>query len=449
MRRVILRRSVRTSSSAPSLRAAAAEAAPTIAGAHRAPAQQEAQSRGGPQNPALRRIAHGRRRKGDMETRWDSSPRSRASPTRWSRCPNAASAVSARRSGKRFAVVELCRSRRGALGSVSERGEIDFSGIAQARDRTGHGRSLRTSFALDVKLQHCCDEFQTTRRQWACSRLVEAGDRRRRTVFLVGDPCSRLPLPRAQVALFLRAGTGAGDSRSWPRARDQFRAGGAGVAGSTEFRGSGAAEDFTRAAGTLRNRTHHPPSGNAVEGHRSWARTDAARARDGKGGRAPPERRSPPTRGDFRIRCATARPATHCSAMKAEDAASRGNRALRGRQVPGSAGARRGAFAIRPIASPARATERALVRSARRFLAPAARCIGGRARTVGRCSGRARMETLSERAGAAPRFERAPWPFWSGGCARASGAVICGSHWGGRVRGAGSGPRDARPSSTS
>jgi ATP-dependent helicase/nuclease subunit A len=92
------------------------------------------------------------------------------------------------------------------------RGEIDFTGIAQAAVAALGSEDDPTDLllALDVRLQHILvDEFQdTSRSQWELLVRLTAGWTQDdgRTVFLVGDPMQSIYRFReADVALFLRA----------------------------------------------------------------------------------------------------------------------------------------------------------------------------------------------------------------------------------------------------
>ncbi len=94
----------------------------------------------------------------------------------------------------------------------AERGEIDFTGIAQAALRALGEADAPTDLllALDVRLRHLLvDEFQdTSRSQWELLARLTAGwtEGDGRTVFLVGDPMQSIYRFReADVALFLRA----------------------------------------------------------------------------------------------------------------------------------------------------------------------------------------------------------------------------------------------------
>ena len=103
-----------------------------------------------------------------------------------------------------------------AAGDLSivfaERGEIDFTGIAQAAVAALGTEDEPTDLllALDVGLQHILvDEFQdTSLSQWELLKRLTAGwvEGDGRTVFLVGDPMQSIYRFReADVALFLRA----------------------------------------------------------------------------------------------------------------------------------------------------------------------------------------------------------------------------------------------------
>ncbi|MGZ5031613.1 MAG: UvrD-helicase domain-containing protein [Usitatibacter sp.] len=94
----------------------------------------------------------------------------------------------------------------------SERGEIDFPGLAQGAVRALGDEDSPTDLllALDVKLAHLLvDEFQdTSLGQWDLLTRLTAGwmEGDGRTVFLVGDPMQSIYRFReADVALFLRA----------------------------------------------------------------------------------------------------------------------------------------------------------------------------------------------------------------------------------------------------
>ncbi|QJR13987.1 UvrD-helicase domain-containing protein [Usitatibacter palustris] len=94
----------------------------------------------------------------------------------------------------------------------AERGEIDFTGIAQAAVQALGTEDEPTNLllALDVKLQHLLvDEFQdTSHGQWELLTRLTSGWQPDdgRTVFLVGDPMQSIYRFReADVSLFLRA----------------------------------------------------------------------------------------------------------------------------------------------------------------------------------------------------------------------------------------------------
>ncbi|HEX3097911.1 MAG TPA: UvrD-helicase domain-containing protein, partial [Usitatibacter sp.] len=111
------------------------------------------------------------------------------------------------------AVVTALPIATGELSLVfAERGEIDFTGIAQAAVAALGSEDDPTDLllALDVRLQHILvDEFQdTSRSQWELLTRLTAGwtPEDGRTVFLVGDPMQSIYRFReADVALFLRA----------------------------------------------------------------------------------------------------------------------------------------------------------------------------------------------------------------------------------------------------
>ena len=111
------------------------------------------------------------------------------------------------------ALVEVLRNAASALRDVfAERGEIDFSGIAQAAVEALGEEDAPTDLllALDVRVQHLLvDEFQdTSLTQWELLRRLTAGwtEGDARTVFLVGDPMQSIYRFReAEVGLFLRA----------------------------------------------------------------------------------------------------------------------------------------------------------------------------------------------------------------------------------------------------
>jgi len=111
------------------------------------------------------------------------------------------------------AVVAVLPIAAGELSVVfAERGEIDFTGIAQAAVAALGTEEDPTDLllALDVRLQHILvDEFQdTSGSQWELLKRLTAGwtGEDGRTVFLVGDPMQSIYRFReADVALFLRA----------------------------------------------------------------------------------------------------------------------------------------------------------------------------------------------------------------------------------------------------
>ena len=111
------------------------------------------------------------------------------------------------------ALVEVLRRAAATLKEVfAERGEIDFSGIAQAAVEALGEEDAPTDLllALDVRVQHLLvDEFQdTSLTQWELLRRLTAGwsDGDGRTAFLVGDPMQSIYRFReAEVALFMHA----------------------------------------------------------------------------------------------------------------------------------------------------------------------------------------------------------------------------------------------------
>jgi ATP-dependent exoDNAse (exonuclease V) beta subunit len=113
------------------------------------------------------------------------------------------------------ALVEVLRRAAVTLKEVfSERGEIDFSGIAQAAVEALGDEDAPTDLllALDVRVQHVLvDEFQdTSLTQWELLKRLTAGwsEGDARTAFLVGDPMQSIYRFReAEVALFMHACT--------------------------------------------------------------------------------------------------------------------------------------------------------------------------------------------------------------------------------------------------
>jgi ATP-dependent exoDNAse (exonuclease V) beta subunit len=111
------------------------------------------------------------------------------------------------------ALVEVLRDAVDNLKDVfAERGEIDFSGVAQAAVEALGEEEAPTDLllAMDVRVQHLLvDEFQdTSLTQWELLKRLTAGwtPGDGRTVFLVGDPMQSIYRFReAEVALFLRA----------------------------------------------------------------------------------------------------------------------------------------------------------------------------------------------------------------------------------------------------
>ena len=111
------------------------------------------------------------------------------------------------------ALVEVLRRAAAKLKEVfAERGEIDFSGIAQAAVEALGEEQAPTDLllALDARVQHLLvDEFQdTSLTQWELLRRLTAGwsEGDGRTAFLVGDPMQSIYRFReAEVALFMHA----------------------------------------------------------------------------------------------------------------------------------------------------------------------------------------------------------------------------------------------------
>jgi ATP-dependent exoDNAse (exonuclease V) beta subunit len=191
------------------------------------------------------------------------------------------------------AVVAILPSAAAELRLVfAERGEIDFTGLAQAAVEALGDEDDPTDLllAMDVRVQHLLvDEFQdTSRSQWDLLTRLTAGwiEGDGRTVFLVGDPMQSIYRFReADVALFLRA-----RESGLPQVRLE------GVRLATNFRSQAGIvawvnQSFGRVlpgmedadAGAVPyspSSAHHPARpGNAVQWH-AFAGRDARRARE-------------------------------------------------------------------------------------------------------------------------------------------------------------------------